>query len=442
MVLGVTKKAEATPTIRIGADGSMKPLDEPAKAVLAELPGTYRVVRIGSLLLMDLDEGSGAAPRPGEEVVLAGSLRGGTLLGLLNLFAQNRDTGRLVLRRRSTERVVMLRDGDVASVGSNAPEDRLGRFLVRLGKVSEEQLHAAELDARHEKKRIGQVLVAQGLLGAHELWSTIQAQITEIFSDVVQWADGSFLLYRLPEGFAFPSTPPMSMQGLMLESLRRADEFGVFREKIPHAGVLLSPTGKEPRTGLEELESRALDAIGAGATVEEVCRRLHLPEFDGTSACFALWKKKFITLSDPQPEKPSSTVVDDEGKGRLEVYNLAFHEIRDEMTRHNKVDEFVHSVEGYLRELSGQHAELFRGLTLDASGALPARDFLRNLARVGAADPGVLLQEALNELTFFMLFQCGELLDAQSDENLGRRVRLIHAALTAPPTAASPSSHS
>ncbi|MFZ9888378.1 MAG: DUF4388 domain-containing protein, partial [Myxococcota bacterium] len=322
-----------------------------------------------------------------------------------------------------------------------APEDRLGRFLVRLGKVSEEQLQTAEMEARNQKKRIGQVLVAQGLLGAHELWSTIQAQITEIFSDVVQWSDGSFLLYRLPEGFAFPSTPPMSMQGLMLESLRRADEFGVFRQKIPHAGVLLTPTGKEPRTGLEGLESRALEVIGSGATVEDVCRRLHLPEFDATSACFALWKKKFVTISDPQPERASRDAADDQGHGRLEVYNLAFHEIRDEMTRHNKVDEFIQSVDSYLQELSGEHAELFHGLSFDDTGALPVGPVLRNLARIKAADPGKLLQEALNELTFFMLFQCGELLDAQSDENLGRRVRLIHAALAAPPTAASPSSH-
>ncbi|MFZ9889745.1 MAG: hypothetical protein ACO3JL_19795, partial [Myxococcota bacterium] len=109
MVKDVTKKLEETPTVRINVDGTIKPPDASAKTVLAELPGAYRVVRIGSLLLLDLDEGSGAAPRPGEEVVIAGSLRGGTLLGLLNLFAQNRDTGRLVLRRRSTERVVMLR---------------------------------------------------------------------------------------------------------------------------------------------------------------------------------------------------------------------------------------------------------------------------------------------------------------------------------------------
>ena len=44
-------------------------------------------------------------------------------------------------------------------------------------------------------------------------------------------------------------------------------------------------------------------------------------------------------------------------------------------------------------------------------------------------DAGAVISEALNELTFFMLFQCGELLDPQSDEHLGRRVRLIHASL-------------
>ena len=30
----------------------------------------------------------------------------------------------------------------------------------------------------------------------------------------------------------FPSTPPLSMQGLLMESVRRADEMSVFRERI------------------------------------------------------------------------------------------------------------------------------------------------------------------------------------------------------------------
>ncbi len=426
------------PSVRIDASGAVTAVEKAARDVLGALPGVYKAMRAGSLLVLTLDEGTGAAPRDGEELVIAGSLAKDTLLGLLNLFAQNRDTGRLVLKKDHIERVIMLRHGDVASVGSNAPEDRLGRFLVRVGKVSDQQLEAAESEARSSHKRIGQVLVSRGLLDAHELWSTIQSQITDIFSDVVGWQDGSFILYRLPEGYPFPSTPPMSMQGLLLESLRRQDELSVFRERISDRNVRLEPTGKAPKTDLEELELRAFEAIGLGASVADVARVLHLTEFDATRACYGLLKAKLVQVSEAAPPSQALSLTTAQ-KERLEVYNLAFREIQDEMERHGKATDFARSVEKYLQEPSIAHAMLFSGVLPDRTGALPTEQLVNNLARLDTAEPMDFLQEALNELTFFMLFQCGEMLDAQSDENLGRRVRLIHAALSAPPTASNPS---
>lgn len=428
---------ESVPSVRIDAGGNVTPVEKGARDVLGAYPGVYKALRAGSLLVLTLDEGTGAAPREGEELVLAGSLAKDTLLGLLNLFAQNRDTGRLVLKKDHVERVIMLKNGDVASVGSNAPDDRLGRFLVRLGKVSDQQLEAAEHEARTTHKRIGQVLVNRGLLDAHDLWSTIQAQITDIFSDVVGWQDGSFVLYRLPEGYAFPSTPPMSMQGLLLESLRRADELSVFRERIPDRHVRLEPTGKAPGSGLEDIELRAFETIGLGASVADVARALHLTEFDATRACFGLLKARLVQVSEAAPVTRTLTLTTAQ-KERLEVYNLAYREIRDEMERHGKAEAFSRSVEKYLQEPSIAHAMLFTGVVPDETGALPTDQLVSNLARLDTPEPMDFLQEALNELTFFMLFQCGEMLDAESDENLGRRVRLIHAALGAPPTASKP----
>jgi hypothetical protein len=69
-----------------------------------------------------------------------------------------------VLKRGSIERVVLLHNGDVASIGSNLAADRLGTFLVRLGKVSERALEEAQDEATRTGKRIGQALLARGLI--------------------------------------------------------------------------------------------------------------------------------------------------------------------------------------------------------------------------------------------------------------------------------------
>jgi hypothetical protein len=431
------KPSGPIPSVRIDARGTCTALDAAGRAVLGEAPGLYKAMRAGSLLFLALDEGTGAGPRDGESLIVAGSLRSGALLGILNLFAQNRDSGRLVLKRDKVERVIMLRQGDVASVGSNSAEDRIGRFLARLGKVSDEHLEAADAEAQSTNKRIGQVLIAHGVIGAHELWSCIQAQVTEIFSDVVQWPDGSFVVYRLPVDFNFPSTPPISMQMLLLDALRRADELSVFRERISDRDVLFCPTGREAPPELDDLARRALEAMGPRASVADLCKRLHVTEFDGTRACFDLLRRKLIERAVLEPE-PLAVELADDHRAFIDVYNLAFREIVAEMERSGKVQLFISSVEKYLAEPSIAHAMLFFGVVPDEAGALPVERLLTNLARLECEDPVSFLQEALNELTFFMLFQCGEFLDAQSDENLGRRVRLIHAALSAPPTAVKP----
>jgi hypothetical protein len=415
--------------IRIDRSGVMTGTDAAGRDVLGEMPGVYKAVRADSLVLLALDEGTGAAVQEGESLALAGSLKTNSLLGLLNLLSQNRDTGRLVLKHEANERVIILKDGDIASVGSNAPDDRLGKYLHRLGRISEAQLDAAEAEASARHTRIGQVLVAQNVLDPHELWSCIQQQITEIFSDVVQWEDGSFVLYRVAEGFRFPSTPPMSMQSLLLEAVRRADEMGVFRERIPDRRTFLKPTGKALKDSAEDLDKNALEIIGDGATIADVVRGLHVTEFEATRACYNLLKAKAVEIVDVEQPAKAIELTGDQ-RARLDVYNLAFREIKDEVLRAGVADAFLDGAQKYLADASGPHATIFAGVTLDNSGALPVEPLVRNLSGISTAEPMSLLQEALNELTFFMLFQCGELLDPTSDENLGRRVRLIHAALT------------
>ena len=72
-----------------------------------------------------------------------------------------------------------------------------------------------------------------------------------------------------------------------------------------------------------------------------------------------------------------------------------------------------------------------RAAYYDETGALSTSQLARNLGALSAEghDVGAVIIEALTELTFFMLFQCSAFLDPTIDEQLGRRVRLIHASL-------------
>jgi len=421
--------------IQVDANGALKASAETATE-LAGIAGDYAALISPPLVVLTLDEGTGANAQPGEAFALAGDLKYMNLLGLLNSFAQERETGRLVIKHGREERVIMLRNGDVASVGSNAPRDRIGRFLVRLGKITEAQLEQAL--SQSGGKRIGQVLLTSGFLDAHELWSSIQIQITEIFTDVVQWEEGAFVFYRLPDEHRWPSTPPIGLQGLLLESVRRADEMSVFREKLPDTETVVRRTDRPVPDDLEGLTRDAAFAVGEGRTVAELGTVLHLSDFEATRQTYQLLKAKLVEIVEEEaPLDLEEEVVPFELSGedaaKLDVFNLAFREIRDEIVRNGQLERFTVGVMKYLSNPENPHAALFRGVAPDMTGALPIEKLVNNLAAAAPGIPDVraYLQEAMNELTFFMLFQCGELLDPTADENLGRRVRLIHSALSA-----------
>jgi hypothetical protein len=425
--------------IQIDPSGAIARIEPAARDVLKAGPGTYRVVGADGLLFLILDEGTGTAQEEGESFALAGDVKHTPLLSLMNNLGQSRETGRLVVKNGETERVILLKAGDVASVGSNLARDRLGNFLVRLGRVTESDLEKAQKICQQTGQRIGQVLVQQKLVQPHELWGCIQEQITELFAEVTQWTTGSFVLYRVPENQAFPSTPPLSMQGLLLEAVRRADEMSVFRERIPNVNAPLRRTQKQAPAEMEPDEAAALEKVGVETSVAEVAKNLRINEFEATRLCYQLLKAGLIEIgraASTAPETaPPMFVLRPEDKERLEVYNLAFREIKDELTRAGHHAAFLDGVRRYLADPTGGWADLFRFVDVDETGALDVEPLIANLGDLvqQGFDATTTITEALNELTFFMLFQCGEVLDPKSDENLGRRVRLIHASL--PPAA-------
>jgi hypothetical protein len=422
--------------IVIDKAGNVVSGDAGTRAELAKAAGRYKSHRAGSLIVMTLDENTGAVARDGEVLAMAGDVAAVGLLSLMNLFGQNRETGRLVLKKNQIERVVLMHNGDVASIGSNLPGDRLGAFLVRMGKVREGDLEAAMREAERTGKRIGQALLTKGLIDAHELWSAIQEQITELFADVVQWVDGSFALYRVAPGFTFPTTPPLPMQGLLLEAVRRADEMSVYRERIPTVMARLRRTPKaakiddDPELQLAAAALQVFNAAKGESSVADVSKALHIAEFDATRACYDLLKRGLVEVVKAQPGQPALKLKKDD-QHKIEVFNLAFREIHDEVVRSGKLEGFVVGVRKFLSDETHAFHNFFRAVAPDPTGALPVDVLARNLGSLVAEghDAGAVISEALNELTFFMLFQCGELLDQQSDEHLGRRVRLIHASL-------------
>lgn len=108
---------------------------------------------------------------------------------------------------------------------------RLGDLLIRAGKIAESDLQEALARQKTAGKRLGEVLVDMGLVGAEDIDRVIKQKFEEEFLDLFLLDRGrfEFIFGLTPEALFAPEEKlervTLNTSGLMLEAMRRIDEW-------------------------------------------------------------------------------------------------------------------------------------------------------------------------------------------------------------------------
>ena len=180
---------------------------------------------------------------------LTGNLRTMSLPDILQWIAQGQKTGTLHLERRSIQKRIVVREGQIFSSWSNDPRESLGQFLIRERMVTEEQLFKALLGQEEKGRLIGSILVSEGVLDEEDLRLALQAKAEETIYDLFLWPEGEFEFkegefpYDVLIYFEMPVTP------VILEGIRRVDEWNRIRAVFPSMEVTFKVPGlaRRPR---------------------------------------------------------------------------------------------------------------------------------------------------------------------------------------------------
>jgi len=210
-----------------------------------------------------------------EPFAVPGGLRGTlarlSLPELLRELQEREATGILALTSGGARKALYLKAGRVVFAASNMPTDRLGEVLLRSGKITREQ-NEGSVRALAQGRRQGRALVETGALSPQELWSAVQAQVSEIVFSVFQWDEGQFHFEEsvLPEKERI--TVDLDVTALVLEGLRRADPASAMRGRELDGYLVLEP-GSTPAEGLlQPWESHVLSLVDGEKSVVELCQ--------------------------------------------------------------------------------------------------------------------------------------------------------------------------
>jgi hypothetical protein len=234
---------------------------------------------------------------------------------LIHDLSESRWTGVLTLTHMGVGRSVTVHQGRMVFAASSSTDDRLGEMLFRRGRISLRQ-HADAGAAIVPGKRLGAILVEQGVLTPKELVRAVVEHTQEIIYGAFQWTEGQ---YRLQEGAAPPEaiTLKISTPDIIMEGIRRIDSWRRIERAVGGLGAryVRAPAYEEALRSLSpSLEKLTLlTSMNKPTTLEALCHDSTLSDFE---VCRTLWAYKVIgAVRRIDAPPPAPRVEEDEGFG-------------------------------------------------------------------------------------------------------------------------------
>jgi len=214
------------------------------------------------------------APPPSE-----GALKD-NLPELLAAFYLAQQTGELTVQRGQVKKTVFFERGLPRFAISNLRTDRLGPFLVRVGKLSEEQLREAVaiVDATH--RRMGEVLVELGHLELDEKTYYVGQQVKAIIYTVFGWEEGAYRFHFTAAREGEEIKLAIHPASLILRGVKRLYRRERLLRLLPDGARLapsmapVFPPGEVPLAAWEKLLLARVDGV---RTVAELARESDKP---------------------------------------------------------------------------------------------------------------------------------------------------------------------
>jgi hypothetical protein len=236
-------------------------------------------------------------------MAIEGPLRELSLPDVLQLVHLSRKTGTLRVTAEGYPRPALLHFEHGAVVGAHPPGDsnNLGRLLLMAGRATVSQIEEALASQRRSPgRRIGAVLVEEQGVPAAEVERQLHFQVQEAMFELVRWTDGHFRFEETPPFDPGPVRIRLATESLLLEAMRRVDEWSEMASGAPDTAVvprLVERAGRD--TGVLQLlplEWEVLAAVDGERTLRAIAQELGRAEFEVAKAIFALTSAGVVEL--------------------------------------------------------------------------------------------------------------------------------------------------
>ncbi len=177
-------------------------------------------------------------------MALSGTLRDFALPDIFQLIGMQRKTGLLTLESDRETVSVVFEQGMVVHADSTVRrlDDLLGNVLVRHGKIRKEILEEALAKQKVSMQRLGFILTSQGYIDRDDLKLALSEQVQQIVFRVFRWKSGNYHFDPAADtDYDRENTNPVSTDHILMEGIRRVDEWPIIEKRIPSLDFVFRP---------------------------------------------------------------------------------------------------------------------------------------------------------------------------------------------------------
>jgi Domain of unknown function (DUF4388) len=198
-------------------------------------------------------------------------------------------------------------------------------LLLRAGKITREQRdHALYMQQTvSPEKPVGLILIEQGYICKEEIVRCVRAQLEETVYALFAWSEGDF---RFEQGIMPPPesvTIPLSIENVIMEGVRRIDEWSRIRDRIPTLDVVVrfaeQPSEKAKEVNLTPDEWRVFARINASDNVGQIAQLTTLSEFEVCRIIYGFIQAGLVEVVKERPRPPQPAPYTGNGRSAQPV---------------------------------------------------------------------------------------------------------------------------
>lgn len=252
-------------------------------------------------------------------MALVGNIRDFGLSDFLYLVDRGYKTGCLHLTHADDMASLYFDRGKLIAAARSNGQAKIADLLVRKGKLTQQQADEA-IAARPQStdSNLSTVIVEMQLLPANELQNTLQQHIEDSVYSLFGWAEGEFRFEQnqRPEWDAPILLAPLQVENLIMEGVRRIDEWGRIKDRIPSTDMIVrfieQPGEKAKGVNLAPEEWRVFARINGKHTLAEIAQKTGLSEFDVCRIVYGFLTAGLVEVQKrPRPVSPGDGAAAD-----------------------------------------------------------------------------------------------------------------------------------